>query len=217
MIKILIVEDDKNIATLIKDTLKLANYSADNCYNGKIAINQIEEKEYDIIILDIMLPELDGFEIMEKIKNRNIPVIFVSAKEDIESVIKGLKMGAQDYIRKPFEPMELLARIENILKRLDKQEKEYQYKDIKIDTSKRSVKKGEEEVALTLKEFQLLELLIKNINIALSREEILNRVWGISAEIETRTVDYHIQQLRKKLGLKEEIVTVNKIGYRLEK
>lgn len=217
MIKILIVEDDKNIATLIKDTLKLANYNADNCYNGKIAINQIEEKEYDIIILDIMLPELDGFEIMEKIKNRNIPVIFVSAKEDIESVIKGLKMGAQDYIRKPFEPMELLVRIENILKRLDKQEKEYQYKDIKIDTSKRSVKKGEEEIALTLKEFQLLELLIKNINIALSREEILNRVWGISAEIETRTVDYHIQQLRKKLGLKEEIVTVNKIGYRLEK
>ena len=217
MIKILIVEDDKNIATLIKDTLKLANYNADNCYDGETAIKQIEEKEYDIIILDIMLPELDGFEIMEKIKHKNIPVIFVSAKEDIESVIKGLKMGAQDYIRKPFEPMELLARIENILKRLDKQEKEYQYKNIKIDISKRSVRKGEEEIALTLKEFQLLELLIKNVNIALSREEILNRVWGISAEIETRTVDYHIQQLRKKLSLKEEIVTVNKIGYRLEK
>lgn len=214
MAKILIVEDEINISKLIQDTISLANYEFDCSFDGEDAIKKIKEYQYDLILLDIMLPKLDGFEIIKQIENENIPVIFLSAKNDVSSIVKGLKLGAQDYMTKPFEPLELLARIELRIKK--QEEKEYHVWNIKVNLNTRTVYKGEEIVYLAPKEYELLLLLLKNQNRVLTREEILNEVWEINAEIETRTVDYHVQQLRKKLELKDKIVTVNKIGYRLK-
>ena len=214
MSKILIVEDEKNISKLIQDTLSLANYEFDCSFDGEDALKKINKNTYDLILLDIMLPKLDGFQIVEKIENKDIPIIFLSAKNDVSTIVKGLKSGGKDYITKPFEPLELLARIE--LRMENKKEKEYNFKNIKINENTRTVYKNEEIVYLAPKEYELFILLIKNQNRVLTRDEILNKVWDINAQIETRTVDYHIQQLRKKLDLKENIVTVNKIGYILK-
>lgn len=214
MSKILIVEDEKNISKLIQDTLSLANYEFDCSFDGEDALKNINENTYDLILLDIMLPKLDGFQIVEQMEDKDIPIIFLSAKNDVSTIVKGLKSGGKDYITKPFEPLELLARIE--LRMENKKEKEYNFKNIKINEEARTVYKNEEIVYLAPKEYELFILLIKNQNRVLTRDEILNKVWDINAQIETRTVDYHIQQLRKKLDLKENIVTVNKIGYILK-
>lgn len=214
MSKILIVEDEKNISKLIQDTVSLANYEFDCSFDGEDALKKINENTYDLILLDIMLPKLDGFQIVEQMENKNVPIIFLSAKNDVSTIVKGLKSGGKDYITKPFEPLELLARIE--LRMENKKEKEYNFRNIKINENARTVYKNEEIVYLAPKEYELFILLIKNQNRVLTRDEILNKVWDINAQIETRTVDYHIQQLRKKLDLKENIVTVNKIGYILK-
>lgn len=214
MSKILIVEDEKNISKLIQDTLSLANYEFDCSFDGEDALKKINENTYDLILLDIMLPKLDGFQIVEHMENKDIPIIFLSAKNDVSTIVKGLKSGGKDYITKPFEPLELLARIE--LRMESKKEKEYNFKNIKINEQARTVYKNEEQIYLAPKEYELFILLIKNQNRVLTRDEILNKVWDINAQIETRTVDYHIQQLRKKLDLKENIVTINKIGYILK-
>ena len=215
MKKVLVVEDEENISELICDTLNLGGYSFDKAFDGEMAVKKVSEEKYSLILLDIMLPKLNGFEVMERIKNKDIPIIFISAKNDVSSIVKGLKEGGQDYITKPFEPLELLARIELRIGKNEK--KEYKYKNITVHDNERIVYKGNEQVALAPKEYELLILLLKNIGIALSRDTILNEIWNIDEDIETRTVDYHIQQLRKKLELKNEIKTVNKIGYRIEK
>lgn len=217
MAQILVVEDDESIGELVRDLLMLSGYEVAKTDNGKTALELIKKNSYDLIILDVMLPEINGFEIMEKIKKYAIPVLFLSAKDDAESVIKGLKLGAQDYIRKPFNRLELLARIEIILKRETKEKMVYTFKELELNTLKRKVFLRGEEVELRPKEYELLELFMKNVDIAFTREELLDKVWGITSQIETRTVDYHIQQLRKKLDLKEEIVTLNRVGYRLER
>jgi len=214
MAKILIVEDEINISKLIQDTLSLANYEFDCSFDGEEAMKKIKENTYDLILLDIMLPKLDGYEILKNMEDKNLPVIFLSAKNDVGSIVKGLKLGAQDYMTKPFEPLELLARIELRIKK--KEETEYQIGDITVEINTRTVYKGEEIIYLAPKEYELFLLLLKNKNRVLTRDEILNEVWEINTEIETRTVDYHIQQLRRKLNLKDRIVTVNKIGYRLK-
>ena len=213
MQKILIVEDEKNISKLIQDTVSLANYEFDCSFDGEDALKKINENTYDLILLDIMLPKLDGFQIVEQMENKNVPIIFLSAKNDVSTIVKGLKSGGKDYITKPFEPLELLARIE--LRMESKREKQYNFKNIKINENTRTVYKNE-IIYLAPKEYELFILLIKNQNRVLTRDEILNKVWDINAQIETRTVDYHIQQLRKKLDLKENIVTINKIGYILK-
>ncbi len=214
MSKILIVEDEKNISKLIQDTLSLANYQFDCSFDGEDALKKLNENTYDLILLDIMLPKLDGFQIVEQMENKDVPIIFLSAKNDVSTIVKGLKNGGKDYITKPFEPLELLARIE--LRMENKKEKEYNFRNIKINENARTIYKNEEIVYLAPKEYELFILLVKNQNRVLTRDEILNKVWDINAQIETRTVDYHIQQLRKKLDLKENIVTVNKIGYILK-
>ena len=214
MQKILIVEDEKNISKLIQDTVSLANYEFDCSFDGEDALKKINENTYDLILLDIMLPKLDGFQIVEQMENKNVPIIFLSAKNDVSTIVKGLKSGGKDYITKPFEPLELLARIE--LRMESKREKQYNFKNIKINENTRTVYKNEEIIYLAPKEYELFILLIKNQNRVLTRDEILNKVWDINAQIETRTVDYHIQQVRKKLDLKENIVTINKIGYILK-
>lgn len=211
MAKILVVEDEKNISKLIGDTLSLGNYETDYAFDGEEAIDKINQNKYDLILLDVMLPKIDGFQLVEQMKHKT-PVIFLSAKNDVASIVKGLKSGGQDYMTKPFEPLELLARIEL---RLEKKAEVQSYKNIHIHNQERQVYQNKVKVELTPKEYELLVLLVKNVDKALTRDEILDKVWNINAEIETRTVDYHIQQLRRKLNLKEDIITVNKVGYRL--
>lgn len=216
MERILIVEDDAAISNLIKLNLSMLKYGTMQAYDGQEALEILEKEEFDLILLDVMLPKIDGFTLIEKIKHRNIAVIFLTAKESITDKVKGLKLGADDYIVKPFESVELLARVEAVLRRYGKKDKVIKFKDLDIYIDERVVTKHGEKVELALKEFELIKLLIENKGIALSREKILEKVWGYDYFGETRTVDMHIQKLRKKLGLWNEINTVYKIGYRLE-
>ncbi len=216
MEKILIVEDDLGISDLIKLNLNMVGYETKQSYDGQEALNIIEIEKFDLIILDVMLPKLDGFSIMERINNLDIPVIFLTAKDSLSDKVKGLKMGADDYIVKPFEAIELLARIEVILKRYGKKSNILKFKDLEVFSEERIIKKSGTIVDLTAKEFDFLRILIENKGIALSRDKILEKVWGYEYMGETRTVDMHVQKIRKKLNLVEEIKTVYKVGYRLE-
>lgn len=216
MEKILIVEDEPAISDLIKLNLKMVGYETKQVYTGTQAVEIVEKEEFDLILLDVMLPELDGFSIIEKIKYKDIPVIFLTAKSSVADKVKGLKMGADDYIIKPFESIELLARAESVLRRYGKKKDILVFGDLEIHLEKMIVKKGGNIVDLTLKEFELLKILVQNKGMALSREKILEKVWGYDYLGETRTVDIHVQRIRKKLDLEEKIKTVYKIGYRLE-
>ena len=215
MIRILIAEDEKPISNLIRLSLKNAGYFCDCAFTGTQAADMIEETCYDLILLDIMLPDVDGFELMEYIRPLGIPVIFITARNSVTDKVKGLRMGAEDYIVKPFEMLELLARVNVILRRSQKEEK-LCLGSVQVNLNKRTVEMEGREVALTPQEFNLLEVLIRNKNIALSREKLLELAWGYDYEGETKTVDVHIQKLRKKLRLEHEIKTVTKLGYRLE-
>ncbi|AQR94997.1 response regulator transcription factor [Clostridium saccharoperbutylacetonicum] len=215
-INILIVEDDEAISNLIKINLNMAGYGSKQIFDGVEAYNLLQEEAFDLILMDIMLPGMDGFELMEKIRELNTPVIFLTAKNGLADKVTGLKSGAEDYIVKPFETVELLARIEVVLRRYSKNNDCIEFKNLKIYEDERIVKKADEIIELTLKEFELILMLVKNKNIALSREYLLEKVWGYEYMGETRTIDTHIQKLRKKLEITEYIKTVYKIGYRLE-
>lgn len=216
MTKILIVEDEKPISNLIKINLSDAGYDCTCVYDGQEATEIIDQNAFDLILLDIMLPKIDGFELMEYIKMYDIPVIFLTAKADIYDKVKGLKLGAEDYLTKPFEIVELLARVEAVLRRFNKNVQYIDLFDIHIDTLSRVVTKNGENVNLTAKEYNLLLLFARNKNIALSRNQIFMKVWGEDYLGDSRTVDLHVQRMRKKLGLEDRIVAVYKIGYRLE-
>lgn len=214
--KILIVEDDEMIADFIRLGLGKAGYECECVYDGTDAADLVEDNRYDLILLDIMLPGADGYELLEYIKEFKIPVIFITAKSGLGDKVKGLKMGADDYITKPFELAELTARVETVLRRYHKGEVKIQIADLEIDTVSRSVKKNGRLVELTMKEFELLLLFLRNKNIALFRDRIYEEVWGGEYDAESRTVDIHVQRLKKKLGLEKEIISVRKIGYRME-
>lgn len=216
MNSILVVDDESAIANLIYEALFNAGYKALCVYDGKSAADEIEKNRYDLVLLDVMLPEVNGFELIGYIMQYNIPVIFITAKANVNDRVKGLKAGAEDYIVKPFDISELLARIEVVLRRYNKTSQVINALDLEIDTGNRIVKKAGSPVELTYKEFELLVLLVKNKNIALYREIIYERVWNDSYQMDTRTVDLHIQRLRKKLGLEKNIQTVYKIGYRFK-
>lgn len=214
MIKILTVEDEKPISNLIK--INLINAGYDCAFGGNEAIDMIEENNYDLILLDIMLPEVNGYEIFEYIKPMEIPVIFLTARSDVKDKVRGLNLGAEDYLTKPFEIMELIARVERVLRRYDKLKDHYKIFNIEVDVLSRIVRKDGEIVNLTAKEYDLLMLFIQNKNIALFRKQIYQKVWGDDYMGNTRTVDLHVQRMRKKLDLEDRIVAVYKIGYRLE-
>ena len=214
--KILVVEDEAPIRDLICINSQLVGYEVFTAEDGIMAEEFLEKQRVDLILLDVMIPGIDGFSLIEKIKKHNTPVIFVTAKESVLDRVKGLRLGADDYIIKPFETMELLARIEVVLRRYNKNDNHIKFKNIEVDTKQRIVKLNNEEIYLTIKEYELLILLLKNKNIALSREQILEKVWGFEYGGETRTVDIHIQRIREKLDLKNNIKTVFKVGYRLE-
>lgn len=214
MIQILVVDDEEAIANLIKITLEQAGYFCKCVYDGEAAANQIEKGNFDLILLDVMLPKIDGFELMEYIGQFQIPVIFLTAKSDVKDRVKGLRLGAEDYIGKPFDNGELLARVEVVLRRFHKSTGIISAAGLTIDTASRTCMKDGKVIELTYKEFELLLLLVKNKNVALYREIIYEKVWQDPFCEDTRTVDLHIQRLRKKLGMEKNIQTIFKVGYR---
>ncbi|MFF2908389.1 response regulator transcription factor [Paenibacillus sp. NPDC057934] len=214
--KILIVEDDVHISKIIKMNLNLVNYATTEVYDGLAALDVLKQEKFDLVLLDVMIPHLDGFELMERIKPYGIPVIFLTAKNSVYDKVNGLKLGADDYMVKPFEAIELLARIETVLRRYGHEDRVMEFQHVQVDLDKREVVIQGAPVELTPKEFDLLVVLLKNKNIALTREQFLDKVWGGDYYGETRTVDMHIKSLRKKLSLQEQIKTIYKIGYRLE-
>lgn len=216
MIKILIVEDEKSISNLIKMNLTDEGYDCTCAFDGQEAADIIENEMFDLVLLDIMLPKIDGYELIEYINMYDIPVIFLTAKSSVKDKVKGLKAGAEDYMTKPFEIAELLARVETVLRRYNKTSQMISFLDITIDTEARSVKKNDEFINLTAKEFDILVFFARNRNKALYRSQIYSQVWGGDYVKDTRTVDLHVQRVRKKLALEDKIVPVYKIGYRLE-
>ncbi|KLU67409.1 transcriptional regulatory protein SrrA [Desulfosporosinus acididurans] len=215
MAHILIIEDEKSISDLIAMNLELVGHTSQQAYNGPEALNYMKQNTYSLIIMDIMLPGLDGFTLMEYV-SENTPVIFLTAMGNLADRVKGLKLGADDYIVKPFETIELLARIEAVLRRTQRSTNTFSLDKTVVNLESRIVTVDDREIELTLREYELLEILIKNKNIALSREKLLKMAWNYDYLGETRTVDVHIQKLRKKLNWEQRIKTVYKLGYRLE-
>ncbi|MCD8150654.1 MAG: response regulator transcription factor [Clostridiales bacterium] len=217
MIKILIVEDEKPISDLIKLSLSASGYLCECVFDGTQAADLLErDHSFDLILLDVMLPGIDGFELMDFIRPMEIPVIFITAKNSTSDKVRGLRLGADDYIVKPFEIVELLARVEAVLRRNHSLDNLLKAGDVTIDLRSRSVKKNGREIRLTKKEFDILALLAQNIGVAMYRETIYERVWGGEYTGDSRTVDLHVQRLRKKCGLQDKIRSVHKVGYRLE-
>ena len=216
MTKILIVEDEKPISKLIEMSLTSAGYACTCVYDGMAAADILEEHRYDLVLLDIMLPGASGYELMDYIRPMDIPVIFLTAKTSVADRVKGLRLGADDYLGKPFEIIELLARVESVLRRYHKTEEVLEAGDLVIDVVSRVVKKNGEVVNLTKKEFDLLVMFVQNRNIALFREKIYEHVWESEYTGDSRTVDLHVQRLRRKVGWEDKIKPVYKVGYRLE-
>lgn len=216
MLRILIAEDEEPIANLIKINLRRAGYDCVWAADGEKAADLMDTERFDLVLLDIMLPGINGYELMDYARALELPVIFLTALGTTENKVKGLKMGADDYLTKPFEIVELLARVEAVLRRYHKTESILEVFDVVIDAASRSVTRNGEEISLTMKEFDLLLLLARNQNIALYRETIYETVWGGEYVGQSRTVDLHIQRLKKKLNWDKEISAVYKVGYRLE-
>lgn len=215
--RVLIVEDEIAIAKMIAMNLKVAGYDIVMFQDGRETAEALEsDHAYDIALLDIMVPGMDGLELLPVVKGYGIPVIFLTARDDIGTKVQGLRDGAEDYIVKPFEMLELMVRMEKVLERTKKTSDTIQILDVEINLAEHTVRKNGMEISLKPMEFELLCVLAKNRNIAISREELLRMVWGVDYMGETRTVDVHIGQLRKKLDLSDHIKTISKVGYRLE-
>lgn len=216
MNQILIIEDEKSIADMVKMCLTKNGYICETANNGMAATEKIEKTHYDLILLDIMLPDIDGYDLIDYIKQFEIPVIFVTAKTSVQDRVKGLKLGAEDYISKPFDLDELLARVETVLRRYNKTERMLEAGKIRIDTLSRTVLLNGALIPLPAKEYDLLLFLVRNKNIALYRETIFEQVWQEPYFGNTRTIDLHIQRLKKKLNLGDTIETIYKVGYKFK-
>lgn len=216
MIHVLIVEDEKPISNLIRMSLTKEGFLCTCAYDGAAAADLLEKNTYDLILLDVMLPEVDGFELMEYIRPMEIPVIFLTAKASVHDRVKGLRLGAEDYIVKPFDTIELLARIDVVLRRYRKCDMVLEIGGLRIDTASMRVWQGETEISLTKTEYDLLLLFARNPRRAMYRETIYERVWGEEYPFGSKAVDLHVQRLRKKVGWESQLKAVNKVGYRLE-
>lgn len=220
--KILIIEDERPINNLIRSTLTADGYSCDCAFDGKEGADLIEQRQYDLILLDLMLPEISGYDLLEYIRSLGniravqIPVIIISAMGQVQDRIRGLHLGADDYLCKPFQIGELAARVEAVLRRSGHSNEKIRIGDVLISPASRQVWKAGTPVELTVKEFDLLAELARHKNVVLSREKLYETVWQEEYTGETRTLDSHIQKLRKKLGWNGQIKTVFRIGYRLE-
>lgn len=216
MIKILIVDDEKPICDLIDINLSAAGYYCKSVQDGMKAIDMIEQEQFDLILLDVMLPGVNGYDIMEYIRPLKIPVIFITAKHEVKDRVKGLKLGAEDYLVKPFEVVELVARVEVVLRRFNKTAQRLEAGDVLVDMEARKVTKAGRPVVLTNKEYGLLVLFIQNKNVALFKETLYEKVWGDEYIADSRTLELHVQRLRKKMGWENNLLAVYKVGYRLE-
>lgn len=217
--KILVIEDEEHINELICLNLETAGYEPIPFYDGdalSLHLKECSDGCYALALLDVMLPGKDGFVLLPELKSRQIPVIFLTARGDLSSKVKGLTDGAEDYIVKPFEMLELLVRVEKVLSRFQKEEDSCRIRDVEIFPKERIVRKAGMDVPFKPMEFDCLMLLVRYKNIALSREQLLQMLWGVEFEGETRTIDVHIGRIRKKLGFQDVIKTVPRIGYRLE-
>lgn len=216
MIHILAVDDERPITELLRLSLSRAGYQCTCAYDGMEAANLIEHQAFDLILLDIMLPGIDGFELMDYIKTTGTPVIFLTAKNAVADRVKGLRMGAEDYIVKPFDILELLARVDGVLRRHGKLQTLLHIEDLEINTLSMQVRRNGTVLPLTLKEYELLLLFAQNPGIVLSKAAIYERIWGGEYPESTRTVELHIQRMKKKLGWEHQIKPVYGMGYRLE-
>ncbi len=231
MAKILIVEDDKNIAKVIATTLEMVGYDYDTCASGTNAVKSVFEGSFDLILLDIMIPELDGFEVMERIREKGVPVIFLTAMQNVADKVKGLRLGADDYIVKPFSPSELVARVTAHINRYERlvakggdasQDRSdcVEIGGIRIEKLARRVFVDGKEIILSNKEFDLLLFLASNPNVVFSRDQLFDKIWGLDSFGETSTVTVHINKLREKIekdmSKPQYIETVWGAGYRFK-
>lgn len=218
MAKILIAEDEKPIRNLIQRNLELVGHHCTAAKDGGEAWERIRQEPFDLMVFDVMLPGKSGYELMERAQTEqpDVPVIFLTAKGSIGDRLHGLSLGADDYIVKPFEIRELLLRVRAVLRRTKKEEESLCFDGIEVHFPSKKVYKDGQEVLLTPKEYSLLETLLRNRNIVLSREKLIETVWGYDYEGDTRTVDVHVRQIRSKLDLKEHLKTLYKMGYRFE-
>lgn len=216
MIRILIVDDEKPICDLIDINLSAAGYHCRSVQDGLKAIDLIEKEDFDLILLDIMLPGADGFDIMEYIRPLKVPVIFITAKNDVWDKVKGLKLGAEDYLVKPFDVLELVARVEVVLRRFHKTDNVLTAGDVTVDLEALKVTKDGRPIVLTNKEYGLLVLFMQNKNVALFKENLYEKVWKDEYIADSRTLELHVQRLRRKMGWEKNLVAVYKVGYRLE-
>ena len=214
MNRILIVDDEASIADMIKLCLTKNGYECETANDGLEASKRIENNHYDLALLDVMMPEIDGFELIEYMKQYDVPVIFVTAKAAVEDRVKGLRIGAEDYLIKPFDLQELVARVEAVLRRYNKTQTQFVFGNLVVDLPSHFVTLNGAEISLSVKEYELLLYLIRNKNIALYREKIYEHVWQEPYYSDTRTIDLHIQRLKKKLNLGDAIETIYKVGYK---
>lgn len=217
MLPILIVEDEPNIAALIEMALEPLGQPLVVAHDGERAADLVETQKFDLVLLDIMLPGVDGFALMQYLAPTGTPVVFLTAKNAVADRVRGLKLGAYDYIVKPFAPAELLARVEGILRHTGRRDAVLHVWDVDIDPDSRTVTRAGRAVELTPRELELLLVLVRAQGQTLYREALYERVWGMDAEPNPRALDLHIHRLRRKLGWEDKIVTVPKIGYRLIK
>lgn len=214
---ILIAEDEKPIADLIELTLTSAGYPCEQVNDGEAAADRIAERDYALAVLDIMLPKVDGYELLDYLQSTGTPVIFVTAKTALRDRVRGLNLGADDYLTKPFEPLELVARVESVLRRTGRANVVLRAFGVELDPAARTVTQHGKPLHLAPREYELLELLMRDRGITLYREVLYERLWGDESDFDTRPLDLCITRLRKKLGWKQEICTVFRVGYRLEK
>ncbi len=216
MKKILVVEDDERIRFIIKDFLIMKGYEVVEATDGEEGLDKFYEDKFDLVILDIMMPNLNGWEVCKRIKSEfQVPILILTAKSQEEDEVKGIELGADDYLKKPFSLKIFEVRVKKLLDLIGIENKFVTYGDLKIDKEAYKVYVKEELIELTPKEYELLLFLVKNKNIALSREKLLNNVWDVWCESDLRTVDTHIKKLRKKINI-DNIVTVRGIGYMFE-
>ena len=214
MADILIVEDERSINELMKRTLTMTGHKCCQVYTGREALRAAVNEKPDIVLLDINLPDMDGFQVMEQIGD--VPVIYVTARDEVTDRVRGLNSGAEDYIVKPFAMEELVARVQVVLRRFHREEKIFAIDGVRVDVERHRVTRGGADVELTNREFGRRRGRMVKRNIALSRNQLLDLAWGMDFFGDDRTVDVHIQRIRKKLGLEDYIKTVFKYGYRLE-
>lgn len=214
--KILIVDDEIMIRTVIKEYCLAEGYWVDEAENGKEALEKLNNNDFDLIILDIMMPKMDGFSMLKQLPNRNMPVIILSARDEEISKLTGFELGIDDYLIKPFSPKELIARIKAISKRVNfNLVDEYIYKTLELNFSAHTLKIDNKLINITPKEFEIITYLVKNKNIAISREQLLEKIWGYDYFGDDRTIDTHIKMLRNNLGVyRDNIITVRGIGYK---